>query len=116
MSTVAEQITQKLADKVKALLIEKPVYRDSDRALIVRIWSDAVGGVKGTKGVTFYDFLLEYLMEDGRFLTTESVGRARRKIQQECPELRGKSWKEKHEEEAKVVAAVEGLNLNGKDV
>jgi len=104
--SIANEINKALADKLEALLKEKPAYRDSDRALIVRLWSDAVGGVKGTRGVTLYDFLLEYLQEDGRFLTTESVGRVRRKLQKDNPQLRGERWEERHKEEQKIIKSL----------
>lgn len=108
--SVAKELktTQALVEK---LLREHPKYRDSDRALIVRIWADAVGGANGTKGVTMFDFLMDFLQPDSKFLSTESVGRARRKLQEEHPELRGANYVTRQIEETAAVQTELGYTI-----
>jgi hypothetical protein len=42
------------------------------------------------------------MIRDGSFTSTESIQRSRRKVQEHCPELRGKRWKERQVKEAVV--------------
>lgn len=98
--SVAKAFTLKLNDKVLALLRENPKYRDSDEALIARIWSDAVGGHKATTGISMYEFLKMYVDgKDSKFVPAESIRRCRQRIQEKLPETRGEVYLKRHKEE-----------------
>jgi len=105
--SVAKEI-KIIREQVKTLLTNDPKYRDSDKILSAKIWSIQIGGMNKLKETTAYDFLIEYIQKKGKLFSQESIGRARRKIQEEFPELRGKKYKAKKEHQADVVAVVYG--------
>lgn len=81
--------------KIISLLTEKPHLRDSDDKLIANIWNEQMGFVSGggllSKQTTAYDFLLAF--SESQYTSPESIRRCRQKIQEQNPELRGKSYK-----------------------
>ena len=85
---------------VKDLLTSFPMYRDSDKKLCARIWSMQMGGTDTLKKLSAYDFLVEYTKPSNKsvLFSQESVGRARRKLQELHPELRGVKYKERQTE------------------
>lgn len=97
---------QKIHDIVLKLLTENPRYRESDKVLSAKIWSTILGGNERLKHISAYDFLCEYVKDESILPSQESIGRSRRKIQEHTPELRGKNYKEKQEEQADVVTAL----------
>lgn len=98
--SISKEIAQ-LNDLVHRLLIERPAYRDSDKALSARIWQDQMGGREAIRTISTFDFLCQYVSGE-KLYSQESIGRCRRKLQEEHPDLRGKKWKERHEEEINV--------------
>ena len=88
------------------LLTKEPKYRDSNKMLSARIWSIQIGGYDTLKKTTAYDFLAEYVKGKSKLYSQESIGRASRKIQENNPELRGKKYKERLEEQAEVIAVI----------
>jgi hypothetical protein len=70
-------------DHVKRILIERAECRNSDKALAWRVWSET--------GVISSDRGIEYITKDGFLMSAslESIGRARRMVQSDCPMLRG---------------------------
>lgn len=83
--------------RVTALLKEKQEYRDNDNKLIARIWYDQTGTDKEGKSIakqtTANDFLLAF--REGQYVNPESIRRCRQKVQEQNPDLRGKSYKER---------------------
>jgi hypothetical protein len=81
--------------KIITLLREKPHLRDDDNKLIANIWCEETGkdekGVSITRQTTARDFL--YAFASGQYTSPESIRRARQKVQEQNPELRGKSYK-----------------------
>lgn len=73
-------------------------YKDSDRILCCKIWSEKMGGLQPLKEMTAYDFLCEYSNSKSKLTNAESISRVRRRLQKEKVELRGKNYKEKHKE------------------
>lgn len=69
----------KLYNKVKLLLEQDKKLRDDDRELIWTIWESA-GYVRGDVSITYKNFKLAP--------STGSITRARRKVQENNPELR----------------------------
>ena len=101
--SIAKEIKQ-IRDVVKQLLTENPIYRDSDKKLSAQIWQRQVGGKDELKKMSAYDFLCMYVEDKGGKLTSqESIGRARRKLQNEYEELQGVKYKKKkaHTKEVK---------------
>src|ERR1700689_4937868 len=78
---------KKMYDLVRELLEEKPIRRDNDKLLI---WSVLYKlGFANTHNITFQDFL------NRDFPAFESITRARRKVQQNHPELRASEYVQK---------------------
>lgn len=89
-------------EKVEKLLSEKPHLRDNDHKLIANIWHKELldTGVE-PKSITGFEFLFTFSNSDV-LSNPESIRRCRQKIQEETPELRGNSWKERHKNEEKI--------------
>jgi hypothetical protein len=91
----------KTKDKVRTLLQNVAGLRDNDNKLIANVWRDDIE----TKGFDFEDMSareLLYLLGNGQLAATESITRARRKVQEECKELRGSSYGKRKEHTEKV--------------
>lgn len=73
------------------LLKSDPKYRDSDNVLIARIWNNHLGGSDNTKKMTAHHLLATLAI--GMLPSPESIRRMRQKLQEQNPELRGKSYK-----------------------
>ena len=81
-------------DEVHSFLINHPVLRDSDERLMANIWSKAILPPHTLETISAKG-LLEKLSE-GKLPSYESISRCRRKLQEECPNLRGEKWYERH--------------------
>lgn len=79
--------------KVKHLLTTEPKYRDSDEKLVARIWNDELR----EKNLTAYEFFCLYAKNE--VTNSDSITRARRKVQQEFPALRGATWQQRQTKE-----------------
>lgn len=80
--------------KIIHLLKEKEEYRNSDDKLIARIWFDQTidnSGQNITKTTTAHDFLIAF--REGQYTNPESIRRCRQKVQEQNPDLRGLSYK-----------------------
>ena len=73
-------------NKVKKLLEEKEIYRDSYNSLLARVWYDEMP----MKNLLAVDFL--HLLKNGQLSHPESIMRVRRKVQEDHKELRGKTY------------------------
>jgi hypothetical protein len=80
--------------RVKDLLITKPETRDNDNLLLSIIWGEDIEQV-GEFGSKYNVFLCDFLkhLAKGELTNAESVRRVRQKIQEQCPELRGKNYR-----------------------
>jgi hypothetical protein len=78
---------------VTRLLEEFPEARDNDNLLLLKVWAEQDDTLR--KGKTFYQFATGMLT--GKYMKFESVSRARRKVQEENPELRGKYYLDRKE-------------------
>ncbi len=87
--------------KVKGYLEKQFMYRDDDYKLIARFWRDEIVE-KNKNPLTFssYDFFVLY--SSGALTSGEIISRARRRLQEELPALRGSKWMERHSEEKNV--------------
>lgn len=93
---------KKVGDIVEKLLKEDKKYRDSDKKLSAKIWSIQCGGTDKLKEMSAYEFLCEYVKENTELVSQESIGRARRKIQEENTELRGEKYANRQSEQNEV--------------
>ena len=81
-------------NRVKKLLEDYPHLRDSDNKLVANIWNQEI------KYTDAFGFLTMYA--SGEITTADSITRARRKLQELHPELRGRKYSNRHREEKKV--------------
>jgi hypothetical protein len=101
---------EKLVEMVTRLLIGDPRLRDSDKKLSARVWLEQLRGIDKLKKMTAYDFLVLYTDDSAPLYSQESIGRARRLIQEHNPELRGQKYKERKEEEQVVKLVVQSVD------
>ena len=74
---------------VRTVLERVPVTRDNDMKLLSYVWAEAVG-YERIKKVTCHE--LFDLMNDGKLPAPETIRRARQRLQQNNPNLRGKNY------------------------
>jgi len=87
----------KLAEKVEILLTKYPTLRDDDKLLVTKLWDIELQRLDiNPKTSTVSMFLSLY--QQGKLSNAELIGRARRKVQELNPELRGENWIERHRE------------------
>lgn len=88
---------KKVEPRVKDILRRVPETRDNYGLLEGMVWYEEVDNPNDMK-------LLEFLRlrADGKLTSSESIGRARRKIQEKHVELRGKNYKSRKSEEGNV--------------
>lgn len=92
-------------DKVIRIItsVNNSKCRDNDERLVAVFWWNEIHEKKlslNPNGLTIVDFLQMY--SEGKLTSADIITRARRKAQEENPELRGKKWKQRHEEEKLV--------------
>ena len=80
-----------IADRVKKLLIDKPHLRDSDNKLIASVWYLELGKINKVENMGGMEVLKS--LADGKLSSSESIRRSRQKLQEELPDLRGKTYK-----------------------
>lgn len=95
-------------DMVYSLLSEDPRTRDDDNLLCVIIWSRIYKkqgfDVREEKA---YDFLLAYL--NNKLVSADTITRARRKLQEENIQVRGKKYAERQRKQATVISQLNNL-------
>lgn len=91
MESKVKQI-KRTAIIVKLLLEKTPHLRDSDDKLVATIWYNQLG-IHELQRINGYDILK--LISDGALIDSQSICRARRKIQEEHIELQGKNYKKR---------------------
>lgn len=95
MQPITKQIV-KTKDRVLKMLKEKPEYRDNDEKLVSSFWWQQLKekGFDRDK-MSAFDFLKVYA--EGTFLTSgDLIVRARCKLEENMPEIRGDSYNKRH--------------------
>jgi hypothetical protein len=90
-------------ERVIEYLRESTVYRDDDEKLVARYWSDEIKEMGyDNNNITCYAFLCLYSKK--KLTSATLIERARRKIQEAEPSLRGERWELRHDkcEEVRV--------------
>ncbi len=91
-----------MQEAVKAMLNIHPTTRDDDKLLVAKIWWHCTKKMNiDPEKATMLDFMQLY--KDGHLPSADVITRARRKVQENYPELRGNTWDERHNE-AKEIA------------
>ena len=84
---------------VKEILTNHPEARDNDNLFILKVWAEQDPHLRSTSAL-FRNFAVEF--KSGNLHSTESICRARRKLQEEFPYLRGLSHKARHNHQEDV--------------
>ena len=79
---------------VERLLISSPKLRDNDQQLVANVWYVQTRDACNIENMTAKDFLHE--LAKGNVMSSESITRCRRKLQEENTYLRGEKWDERH--------------------
>ena len=82
-------------DEVEKFLTKYPLLRDNDERLMANIWAKYIGNRDDMNGPESWKDILN-LLATGKLPSYESISRCRRKLQEECPSLRGEKWHERH--------------------
>lgn len=90
---------KKLEVIVEKLLLNQPETRDNDKLLILKVWAYQNPRIRSNE-FSFVGFATDYLK--GSYADSESITRARRKLQENNPNLRGEKWYERHQEAEQV--------------
>jgi len=85
-----------ISNTVKQLLEKYHHLRDDDYRLIATIWKYEAGGNDVLNDMSANDFL--QIIADGKLTNSESIRRSRQKVQENYPELRGKSYRKRKKE------------------
>ncbi len=92
--------------KAAEILTLKPETRDSDFYLMYYIWKDEFDALDISEIKLDFDRInivnLLSLLKDRRLSHPSGIMRARRKLQEEYPKLRGEVWKARHAEQENV--------------
>lgn len=93
----------KVKDKVEYLLENYPILRDDDNKLIAKIWWSE------SKVNSLEAFLRDF--GDRKVSSPEAIRRARQKLQEHNPSLRGKLYAKRHNNGATVKSGIKFLNF-----
>lgn len=100
-------ITKQVAEVIKDLLTKHPHLRDDDNRLIATFWRREFGELNCKKKPTI-EFLVT--LASGSLTASESIHRARRKLQEEFPELRGTKYFKRHQAAEDVKHEIQNFN------
>ena len=84
-------------DEVEKFLTEYPVLRDDDEKLMANMWNKHLGDITYVNGEDILKMLANHELP-----SYESISRCRRKLQEECPNLRGDKWYKRQERAKKI--------------
>lgn len=90
---------KKVSEVVEHILINDPQTRESDEMLILKVWAFQNPNIR-KKDFSFVQFSHGFL--GGRFHSTGSIMRARRKIQEIREDLRGSNYKSRQSHQKDV--------------
>ncbi|HHZ82336.1 MAG TPA: hypothetical protein EYN64_06430 [Flavobacteriales bacterium] len=102
-------MNQAIYTRVKHLLAQTPRYRDNDKLLVARYWWDEMKA-KGIDPEKATARQLLDLMVDDRVTKSGSILRARRKVQEHFPNLRGIIHTHRMQKQNKVKENIRNLN------
>ena len=83
-----------IKQRVENLLSELPHLRDDDNKLIANMWFHQIGS-KQIGEMSAFEFLKTFAYN--QLTSPETIRRIRQKLQEQKPELRGLTYKKRHE-------------------
>jgi hypothetical protein len=95
-----------IKSEVENMLYKSPASRDSDDKLVCNIWYNRIGKDK-IEQMTAMELLT--IISEGKLPSYDNISRARRKLQEDNVNLRGESYKERHNQEAGVRANISNI-------
>ena len=93
---------------MKGLLQEDARYRDNDTLLLNRVHNDEIIA-QGFSPIRMSVYIYWQWMVSGKLSDEATIKRCRRKVQQECIELRGQKYHERNGQQLDVVKALQEL-------
>ena len=85
---------KKLKEEVYRLLSQYPSYRDNDTKLVSHIWMEQIGGKNAMSEISLLDFCKKWV-DNPDIASPDTITRARRLVQAEHEDLRGKYCKQR---------------------
>jgi hypothetical protein len=90
-----------MEEVVKDILEEKSQYRDDDNTLVCKVWYNLLkSNGFDIKTKSAYDLMKLYASKE--LPKASDIERARRKVQEKYPHLRGVNWEKRHDESDNV--------------
>ena len=89
-----------MQDKVAFMLRKYPELRDDDEKLVTNMWYEEMSKWGSPESLPTTDFLALY--QQKKISSADIITRARRKVQEQYPELRGQTWEERHKQSQKI--------------
>ena len=86
---------------VADLLNEQEALRDNDEKLILNVWCKQMNLTKEMMLDMKFEFFVKKFIAR-QLYDMESISRARRKLQETIPMLRGKTWEARHKKEQAI--------------
>ncbi len=97
----------KVSEIVESILIKNKESRDSDEILIIEVWKSQKWYKTRDSSYNFSKFAADFIA--GEFFKPESIRRSRQRLQEIKPELRGESYKARHDHTAKVKEEIKSI-------
>jgi hypothetical protein len=102
-------LSKEVFKKVKNLLQRDPRLREADSALMARVWwNDLLALGYDPTNMSAPDFFV--MLTDKKVSSYESITRARRKVMEECPELRGTTYSARKKKAEQVKNEIKDWN------
>ena len=97
--------TKSVKDKIKGILLNDKRTRDNDQLLIALFWF--IEKKNDIHKLNAVDFLKQF--SENKMTSPETIRSCRQKLQEEFPELRGFSYKERKKEAQEVTQQINEL-------
>ena len=102
-------LIKEIYNKVKSLLQRDARLREADSALMARVWwNDLLALGYDPTSMSAPDFFV--MLTDKKVSSYESITRARRKVMEECPELRGTTYSARKKKAEQVKNEIKDWN------
>jgi hypothetical protein len=101
LNTMSLTRIKTMYDIVKLLLQNNINMRDDDNLLVSKIWGFTLVDMDIKPSQNTMTLFLQ-MYRDGKLPNADIITRARRKVQEECVDLRGSKWEERHKEAKNV--------------
>lgn len=88
---------------------KRPYLRDDVQKVIANIWCDETKDLQLLSG-----FAVMKMIAEGKYTDPQYIGRAWRKVQEECPELRGEKYEERHNKEKEIIDQLNSIEVQEK--